>query len=1145
VSDGVASSLHIQLLGSFAVRRAGATIIDDSWNRKKAASLVKLLALQPGHALHRDQVLDALWPDLGPGAAANNLHKSLFYLREACDAAAGGAPLVTSGGGVVSLGKGAAVDVDAFRAAANRARELRADTRAYEDALALYTGTLLPADRYEAWSTPARQELHDAHRDLALAAARLYELTGAWPAAVAALSRIAGDETDEEAQRALMRAHALAGDRDAALRGYDRTRAALRQELDAEPDAETQSLHEQIVAGSLRSQPTQHAPDGPMVGRECEIAELLGALESACKGSGGLALIGGEPGIGKTRLAEELVAHAGLRGMRVLWGRCDQSDAVPAYWPWIQALRDFDGARESEPERGGEFARLVATEATRGSLTDPRPEQGRFRLFDALTTFLRRAGRERPILLVLDDLHEADLTSLQLLRHVARESAHMPLLIVCTYRDVELTPEHPLATMLGDLVREPLRVRVALAGLDREEVARFVQATSGVAPTAAVVELLHHETEGNPFFLKECTLMLDSERTRHSLRTGRLTVPDNVRDAVARRLAKLSPECRETLEAAAIIGHAFDASLLRRITRASGARLLDLLNDALSARIIRRDESTPDAYSFWHGLIRQSLYDGMTARRRTSLHRRIAECIELLANAGRYAPELAYHYGEAALAGGDTEKAIRYALAAGDDALAVYAWDQALRHWDAARRLLERQSTDREALADLLERMPVVIANIGEDLERGNEYLERAIAIREELGQRERAAEDHSRLGIALSTHLGDTLHASSTNLTRALEHYRAAEPIIGGGEDRPAVAMFYAGIATVAFSGVHVRDGIAASEKAVEIADRLGMKSVRAMASLLRGGVLKMAGRLAESAALLEQAYELADESNDHNVAFYTSTNLADWTEGYLAGRGELLERELSRPRNATPSVQRTTLINDIGCALARNGRLAEARERLAAAPADFLRTLLLFYDGSWDEAEARLLEGVDMLRQVGNRSSLANRLNHLATLYLARDDLRRAGAMLCEELGIGIDGESPLIELRARAEMALIAGLSGAPDDAREHLRRSREIVANGESWGRKAGRVALADAVCSMAAGQPAQATRCFHVALSTFRERQLRWDEAETLVRWARALDAAGEPRAASDRRDEAIGIYGGMGAGQAWIAAAESRSDAAQ
>jgi tetratricopeptide (TPR) repeat protein len=876
-----------------------------------------------------------------------------------------------------------------------------------------------------------------------------------------------------------------------------------------------------------------------MVGREPEMARLAEALDEAANGRGGLALIGGEPGMGKTRLAEELVAHAHLRGARVLWGRCDQSDKVPAYWPWIQALRGFGHDRDTGEDRDSEFSRMIAAEGERGTLADPRPEKGRFRLFDALTTFLRRAARERPTLLVLDDLHEADVTSLQLLRHVAREAGEMPLLLVGTYRDVDLAPDHPLTAMMGELVREHLKTRISLSGLNAEQVGRFVHATAGVTPAAAVIAVLHRETEGNPFFVKQCALMLDDEAARRSLRSGQMTVPPNVRDAIVRRLATLSPDCREMLEVASVAGHVFDVPLLRANTQTRPARLLDVLHEATSARIVHSDDASRDSYSFWHGLIRQTLYDGMGAERRTSLHRRIAESLESRGGADQRVAELAHHCFEAALGDGDAEKAIGYALRAGEEALAVYAWDQALRHWEMAHHLMEQYGSSSEALADILERLPVLISNVGEDFQTGIDYLEQAIALREQLGHSERAAEDHSKLGIALSMHVGDARHARTTNLTRALEHYRAAEPVLGGGPDRPSVAMFHAGLATVAFSGLQIQDGLASTARAMEVAERLNMTGVWATATLLRGGVLKLGGRLAESTELLERAYRLADEVNDHQVAFYTSTNLADWTEGFDAGRGDLLLTELSRPRNATPSVQRTTLINDIGCGLTRNGRLAEARAQLDSAPAAFLRTMLEFCDGEWDAVGAGLHDGIDILRQVGNKSSLANRLNHLAALYLARDDLARAEQMLNEELVLAIEGGSPLVELRARAELALAGALTGRPEAASTHLARCREILANGEEWGRKAGRVALAEGVMAYVAGDAAQAERHINYAIDVFRGRALPWEEADARVRHARLLDRAGQATLANDQREQAVRIYRAIGAGSPWIARAKA------
>jgi tetratricopeptide (TPR) repeat protein len=344
---------------------------------------------------------------------------------------------------------------------------------------------------------------------------------------------------------------------------------------------------------------------------------------------------------------------------------------------------------------------------------------------------------------------------------------------------------------------------------------------------------------------------------------------------------------------------------------------------------------------------------------------------------------------------------------------------------------------------------------------------------------------------------------------------------------------MFHAGLATVAFSGVRVPEGLASSERGMEIADRLGLKPVWAACALLRAGALKLAGRLAESRALFRAAHALADAADDVRVAFYAITNLADWTEGYEAGDGRLLEAELQRPRNATASVQRDTLLTDIGSGQARNGRLAEARRMLALVPPGFLQSQMDYYDGAWERCLDSLADGLEILRDVGNRSAVANRLDHIASVRYALDDLAGTAIALAEQLEIAIDGSAALLEVRARAELALVSALRGDCQAAEEHLRRGREIIANGEDWGRKGGRLCLAGAITSVLVGDIDRARREIEAALAVFRSRRLPWDAADAHVQYARQLEAAGLTAEACPHRDAAVEIYRGLGAPPRW------------
>jgi predicted ATPase len=265
----------------------------------------------------------------------------------------------------------------------------------------------------------------------------------------------------------------------------------------------------------------EHPDRVAFVGRGPERAELEAALDRALGGQGQLVLIGGEAGIGKTRLAEELCAEARSREARVAWGRCREGAGAPAYWPWRQALRAYAAGRppqEVAAELGPDTAELaqllpeLAHQEERRPATELDPEMARFRLFDAMASCLRSGAAARGLVVVLDDLHWADRASLLLLGFVAGELADTRLLVVGTYRDVEVDRRHPLSDTLGELFRQPATSYLALSGLDQGDVGRFIAGVSGIDPAVDLVAAVHGQTEGNPYFVSELVRLLAAER---------------------------------------------------------------------------------------------------------------------------------------------------------------------------------------------------------------------------------------------------------------------------------------------------------------------------------------------------------------------------------------------------------------------------------------------------------------------------------------------------------------------------------------------------------------------------------------------------------------------------------------------------------
>src|SRR3972149_2906838 len=401
--------------------------------------------------------------------------------------------------------------------------------------------------------------------------------------------------------------------------------------------------------------PLDRLAGGGFVGRGKGMDELRAGLEDALSGRGRLLMLVGEPGIGKTRTSEEVATYAGLRNAQVLWGRCYEGEGAPAYWPWVQVVRPYVHDRDpaalmSEMGPGAaDIAQVVSEVRERlpGLPAPPslEPEQARFRLFDGITTFLKNASKGQPVVLVLDDLHWADKPSLLLLQFLARELRGARLMVLGTYRDVELGRQHPLSQTLGELGREGLSQRILLRGLTQRDVARFIEITSGVKPPEALVEAVYQETEGNPFFVNEIVRLLVADgrlEKPEEVVSWSVTIPQGVREVAGRPLAHLSEECNRVLTIGSVIGREFGLRLLEKVSEVKGDRLVEALEEAMGARVIAELPRTTDQYWFSHVLIRETLYEELSTTRRVRLHRQIGEALEELDAEGNL-PPLAYH----------------------------------------------------------------------------------------------------------------------------------------------------------------------------------------------------------------------------------------------------------------------------------------------------------------------------------------------------------------------------------------------------------------------------------------------------------------------------------------------------------------------
>lgn len=472
------------------------------------------------------------------------------------------------------------------------------------------------------------------------------------------------------------------------------------------------------------------------IGRQREIALLEQTLAEALKGHARLVTLAGDPGIGKTRTALELTTLAQQQGAQVLWGWCYEDEGAPPYWPWVQSIRSFvqqKSVSQLAEEMGpgaANIAEIVPEIHSKlaGLKTPPtlEAEQARFRLFDSITTFLKNAASSQPLVLVLDDLQWADRSSLRLLQFLAMELSQpqsVHLLVVGCYRDVELPRQQHLLETLARISRTAGNgfQRVTLGGLDREDTARFIEASAGFKPVEELVDALFSQTEGNPFFITEVIRLLAESgeliNDRVDMGSG-LKIPEGVRDVIGQRLSRVSNQCKDVMATASIIGRVFDIRLLSDLSdELSEDRLHEVVVEASSFHLIESVTGQIDRFQFTHSLIQETLSDELTATEKSILHAQIAEKLEEFygENVDSHAPELAFHFNEAQTAP-DNAKLVRYSRLAGEIAIRAYAHEEAVPHFQRALAGKDGLPVDRETASILFGLGRSQLATLGRGL---------------------------------------------------------------------------------------------------------------------------------------------------------------------------------------------------------------------------------------------------------------------------------------------------------------------------------------------------------------------------------------------------------------------------------------------
>lgn len=779
---GESSPTHrVRLLGAFSVTRRESEIEGSAWKRKRPVEIVSALALAQGHLVHREELIDRLWPDKDLDAGANNLYRALHELRRIA-----GEGLVEVERGVLRLGAGVWVDVDAFCA-----KSTSNDPQVLREALELYRGDLLPDDPYSDELSARRESLKQRFMDAGLRLARVEHDPERRAQVLRRLLDL--DPTVEELHARLMTSLAESGRKRQALRQYSECVRVLREHFGASPSKELDALKRRIeadevgatrasasvdadgsdsptppaVAGPRAEAPKPRTPDfdavagrlvetsnlRPIEGRDAETARALAFGES----KQGVLLVVGEPGVGKTRFVVEVIRKCCERGDQVLVGVGYEMENTAPYAPFVDAWAGHlraGGAPTTDP-----FLSFVPTPGASA-------QEDRLRLFQSVERSLLGLAGSGSVCLVLDDLQQADESSLFLVYHLARASRQLPLKLVCTVRDEDIRVGSPLHSLLAGLGRERLATRVELPRLDREGTAALVASLCRSTPSEELVEHVFRLCEGNPFFIEEVVATITA-----SASPNEGGISNDLARTVRARVAALGPVGERLLLTAAVEGTRFHFDVAAKAAEIPLEDALDALDRAIEARIVEEHE---EGYRFRHALTREALYRSLSNARRSHVHRAVADALETVDRSQVEALAFQRHHA------GQPELALPLFVQAAERARARLGFGEAVAFTERALELMDRLKlevgVERYSLLRSMGEMRIALG----DLDRAQQDLKLAAELRDDrwrpsAGQRAGAL----RLRGLAMVEAGQLGHAEES-LQAALE---ALEEQSDGGE--------------------------------------------------------------------------------------------------------------------------------------------------------------------------------------------------------------------------------------------------------------------------------------------------------------------------------------------------------------------------
>ncbi len=1059
------STLKLYLLGALQMRCDAQALPKPP--TLKSQSLLAYLVLHRTRPQAREHLADLFWGDRSERKARQSLSTALWHIRRCLP----DAELIVSDIHSVQFDPGVDLwlDVDDFesRATGDELNQLRS-------AAALYRGDFLDGF-YDDWIINERYRLEALYADVLARLMGGHEIEGEHQAALAtALLLLERDPLREDAHRLVMRTYCRLGQRNLALEQYRRCRRVVLDELGAEPMIETTELYEAIVDGRFiaeqrdqipspdREVPAPAPPFGRspldvgvpsrLVGREKVLARLNQSWIEAAAGRGGLVLVDGEAGVGKTRLAEEFATRLRRQGACVLWGRCYEFERVLPYQPIAEALRTVLPSVEPMVLTSlptwvlHQVARLVPEllERRPGLQTAPsiRSDLERARFFDGLFRFFRGLSSQWPLLVILDDLHWATESTLQLVHYLTRLLAGHPVLLVGTFRPEAIGRQHPLQVLQQQLGRGGLVTKLHLARLTPTDVQAMVIEMSGAGEAVCpLARRLYQETEGNPFFLMESVKALfDTGRIR--LQDGmwsgelglgsdvKLPLPAGVSEAIQARVLSLNPEAREVLHLAALLGREFDFDVLSEVWGQGEEAALEALDTLLRRRLVEEGSGPLGRdYAFTHHKIQEVIYAGVPDRHCQYTHARIGAVMERLKTTQDAVPagELAFHFEK----GRKLVEASEWAERAGDQAAERSALEEAAMHYGQAITLAREVSAPPAGEADLLRKRAKMQLLAGEP-QCARDGLVQAVDLARKLNDGERQTQNL----LALAD-----VHFHLNGFDQMVATAREALAVADRLDDRHA-----AGIALrLEGQGLHLQGQNLAARERLEQAHawlrEAGDLEERGWALLHLGWVCQDAlGRLDAAQRHLEDAQELFASSGCADGEIWTIHSLGNLYlyRGKLQDAVENYGRALAAARQIGHGAQDPIELAHLALGHALLGDYPAARQyadeclqrsrqqgqRLWESYAVYWQGHIEYERGDLAEARRLMSAALAQIEEVNYQAGITWAENQLSLLHRelgGEENLRRALNLAQEAHAVAARVGKPRDQIRALSNQAL----------------------------------------------------------------------------------------------------------------------------